>query len=125
MWMQITAGSVTGAFGKSARYWAEGMLDEGRRQFYHGRSDAEKRYPNLRRGRDLAAARIGELEAEHLVLTRPQGVLANTAPSSLPVPHAHFAGSEFAKATRQAEANLKLSLSPGSFAGGGASSNEG
>src|SRR5690606_29532618 len=30
VWMQLTAGSLTGAFGRNARYWAERMLDEGR-----------------------------------------------------------------------------------------------
>ena len=29
VWMQITAGSLSGAFGRNARYWAERMLDEG------------------------------------------------------------------------------------------------
>ena len=87
VWMQITAGSLTGAFGKTARYWAERMLDEGRVHILATDAhDTEKRYPNLRRGRDLAAARIRRSEAEHLVMTRPQGILANSAPSSLPVP---------------------------------------
>ena len=29
VWMQLTAGSLAGLFGRNARYWAERMLDEG------------------------------------------------------------------------------------------------
>jgi protein-tyrosine phosphatase len=29
VWMQVTAASLTGAFGRSAQYWANRMLDEG------------------------------------------------------------------------------------------------
>ncbi len=87
VWMQITAGSLDGAFGKSARYWAERMLDEGRVHILATDAhDTKHRPPNLRHGHDLVAARVGEGEAEHLVATRPRGVLTNVAPSSLPMP---------------------------------------
>jgi protein-tyrosine phosphatase len=87
VWMQITAGSLAGAFGKSAKYWAERMLDEGRVHILATDAhDTKRRPPNLRLGHDLAAARVGEGEAEHLVATRPRGVLANVAPSNLPTP---------------------------------------
>jgi protein-tyrosine phosphatase len=95
VWMQITAGSLTGAFGKTARYWAERMLDEGRVHILATDAhDTEKRSPNLGRGRDLAAARISIEEAHHLVVTRPAGVIANVAPSTLPMPHATNVSSE-------------------------------
>src|SRR5262245_66498371 len=29
VWMQVTAASLTGAFGRTAQYWANRMLDEG------------------------------------------------------------------------------------------------
>ena len=29
VWLQVTAGSLTGRFGKAARYWGERLLDEG------------------------------------------------------------------------------------------------
>jgi protein-tyrosine phosphatase len=87
VWMQITAGSVTGAFGRTARYWAERMLHEGRVHILATDAhDCERRPPKLSRGRDYAARRVGAQEAEHLVVTRPQGVIANALPSTLPMP---------------------------------------
>lgn len=87
VWMQITAGSVTGAFGRNARYWAERMLDEGRVHILATDAhDTVRRPPNLSAGRDAAAQRVGVGEAENLVLVRPRGVLANVPPSELPAP---------------------------------------
>jgi len=48
--------------------------------------DTHRRPPDLSRGRDAAAARVGIEEAEHLVLTRPLGVIENEAPANLPRP---------------------------------------
>jgi protein-tyrosine phosphatase len=85
VWMQITAGSLAGAFGRRPRYWSERLLDEG---YVHivatDAHDLNRRPPNLSQGRDLASKRVGEAEAEHLVQTRPRGVLANELPSNLP-----------------------------------------
>jgi protein-tyrosine phosphatase len=87
VWMQITAGSLAGAFGRDARYYGERMLDEG---YVHilatDAHDVNRRPPNLRRGRALAAKCVGDIEAEHLVVTRPRGVLLNDLPSNLPRP---------------------------------------
>ena len=84
-WMQITAGSLTGRFGRRPRYWAERMLDDG---IVHVlATDAHNlgnRAPRLAEGRDAAAERIGEDEATHLVLTRPQGILDDRPPGELP-----------------------------------------
>ena len=84
-WMQITAGSLTGRFGRRPRYWAERMLDDG---IVHVlATDAHNlgnRAPRLAEGRDAVAQRLGEDEATHMVLTRPQGVLDNTPPDQLP-----------------------------------------
>jgi len=86
-WVQITAGSLAGAFGRTARYWAEKMLDDG---YVHllatDAHDTVRRPSDLSRGKALAARRVGAEEAEHLVVTRPEGILANQAPSSLPLP---------------------------------------
>lgn len=87
VWMQITAGSLAGAFGREARYWSERMLDEGCVHVLatdaHG---VDRRPPDLGRGRELAARRIGEAGALDLVWTRPGGVLANAPPTELPAP---------------------------------------
>ena len=94
VWMQITAGSLTGAFGRNARYWGERMLDEG---YVHllatDAHDVNRRPPNLSQGRELAAKRVGDTEAQHLVVTRPRGVLFNDVPSNLPRPESAFASS--------------------------------
>lgn len=89
VWMQITAGSLLGGFGRGPRYWAERMLEEGRVHILA--SDAHgvgRRRPNLGRGREAAAKLVGEQEAEHLVYTRPLGILENRPPSELPTPSA-------------------------------------
>jgi len=87
VWNQITSGSLTGAFGRNAQYWAERMLEEGRVHILATDAhDPIRRVPDLSRGRDAAAERVGEREAQHLVLTRPRGVLENELPSNLPSP---------------------------------------
>ncbi len=100
-WMQITAGSLTGLFGRNARYWAERMLDEGCVHILASDAhDTSRRPPNLSKGRDLAATRVGEVEAQHLVVTRPKGILGNASPSDLPMPAA--ADSQAARAEEAA-----------------------
>ena len=77
-WMQVTAGSLTGRYGRRPRYWAERMLDEGLVHILA--TDAhhsEHRVPLLGEGRDAAAARLGADEATHLVQTRPECILYN------------------------------------------------
>jgi protein-tyrosine phosphatase len=87
VWMQITAGSFAGAFGRNALYWAERMLDEGCVHLIATDAhDAERRPPDLAAGRDLVAKRVGPEEAQRLVLTRPAGILEDHDPSSLPGP---------------------------------------
>jgi protein-tyrosine phosphatase len=87
VWIQLTAGSLAGAFGQKPRYWSERMLEEGIVHLLatdaHG---VDRRPPNLGHGRVLAAKRVGDAEAEHLVVTRPKGALMNLDPSSLPDP---------------------------------------
>jgi protein-tyrosine phosphatase len=91
VWMQITAGSLAGAFGRRARYWGERMLDEGCVHILATDAhDTHRRPPNLSQGRELAARRLGAVEAEHLVETRPMGVLSNAPPSELPIPNQYF-----------------------------------
>src|SRR5262249_14890916 len=87
VWMQITAGSLAGRFGRTAEYWGERMLEEDAVHIIATDAhDVTRRPPDLRRGRDLGAVRVGEQEAQHMVLTRPAGVLRNVAPQSLPTP---------------------------------------
>ncbi|MFO1433606.1 MAG: CpsB/CapC family capsule biosynthesis tyrosine phosphatase [Candidatus Competibacteraceae bacterium] len=84
VWMQVTAGSLTGRFGKSARYWGERLLDEGLVHILatdaHG---VERRPPILSEGFQVAESYLGAEEAVRLVKTRPQGILDNLEPSKL------------------------------------------
>jgi protein-tyrosine phosphatase len=84
-WMQITAGSTTGRFGRRPKYWAERMLDERLVDILATDSHhVHKRPPLLAEGRDAAARIVGDEEATHMVVTRPRGVLLDAAPNSLP-----------------------------------------
>ena len=76
VWMQITAGSLTGHFGPRPQYWAEKMLGLG--MVHILATDAHNltlRPPVLSRAYDLAKAAIGHEGAMHLVLTRPVNIL--------------------------------------------------
>jgi protein-tyrosine phosphatase len=104
VWAQVTSGSLSGIFGRNARYWAERMLDEGCVHLLATDAhDLDRRPPNLREGRELAAKRVGEAEAWHLVVTRPRGVLLNALPTQLPQPPA-VAGEPKAEAVASARA---------------------
>jgi protein-tyrosine phosphatase len=87
VWMQVTAGALTGAFGRRPRYWAERMLSEALVHILasdaHG---ARRRPPDLAEGRAAAAKWLGEEEAEQLVSLRPRAILENAAPSSVRAP---------------------------------------
>ena len=87
VWMQVTSGSLTGAFGRRSKYWAERMLSEGLVHILatdaHG---ARRRPPDLAEGRAAAAKRLGEEEAELLVSLRPRAILENAAPSAVRPP---------------------------------------
>lgn len=84
VWIQLTAGSLAGLFGRNARYWAERMLDEGCVHILATDAhDVSRRPPNLSLGQELASKRVGIDEATHMVVTRPLGILRNEPPSNL------------------------------------------
>lgn len=87
VWMQITAGSLTGGFGKRAQYWAEKMLNDGLVHILASDThNVTSRPPALGAGWEAACRIVGEDEAYHLVVTRPYGILNNSLPASLPLP---------------------------------------
>ena len=87
LWVQLTAGSLTGRFGPRPRYWAERMLDEGLCHILATDAhNTSSRAPLLAEARDVAAKRVGEQEAIELVLTRPRGVINDVDPTQLSVP---------------------------------------
>lgn len=84
-WMQITAGALTGRFGRRSRYWAERFTSEGHTMIVA--TDAhhpQRRPPLLAEGREAAAVLVGADEARHMVETRPAGIVANAAADTLP-----------------------------------------
>lgn len=117
VWMQVTAGSLTGVFGRGPLYWAEKMMKEGRVHILatdaHG---VGRRRPNLREGREVAAKWVGEEEANHLVVTRPRGVLSDESPSRLPPPGGAQAGVDFSETRRPTRARRAASRGPSSAA---------
>ncbi len=85
VWMQLTAGSLTGRFGKRSRYWAQRMLSEGLVSIIA--TDAHNvtsRPPLLAEAMAAAEKEVGLDEARHLVVTRPLGVLENAAADAVP-----------------------------------------
>ena len=86
-WMQLTAGSITGRFGKRTQYWAERMLDEG---IVHviatDAHNLRSRSPVLSEAVEAVSRRLGEEAANDMVLTRPLAVLENASPNTTPHP---------------------------------------
>lgn len=102
VWMQITAGSLLGSFGRSARYWSEKMLDQG--MIHIIATDAHNlhdRRPVLAEGRDAASRLVGKEEAQNLVVARPYGIIANKPATILPGPALSDASSKADYAERR------------------------
>lgn len=86
-WMQITAGALTGRFGRRVRYWGERFVGEGRAHLLA--TDAHhpvRRPPLLAEAREAAARLVGAEEAMHLVITRPAAILTDAPPASVSQP---------------------------------------
>ncbi len=87
-WMQLTAGAITGRFGKRARYWSDRFLGDGLVSVVASDAHNTKaRNPRM----DEAVQRLiecaGKDEARRMVLDRPQAVLDNLEPDAVaPVP---------------------------------------
>lgn len=85
VWMQVTAGALTGRFGRRVKYWGERFVGEGRCHIIA--TDAHhpaRRPPLLAEAREAAASLVGALEADHMVRVRPRAVLENRAPDAVP-----------------------------------------
>lgn len=109
VWMQVTAGSLAGRFGRDAKYWAERLLSDGAVHILATDAHApRKRPPELGRGRDLAARLVGEAEAVHLVSTRPAAILRNCEPNDVPPPAREKAWDAHERADHTSEAAARL-----------------
>ncbi|CAN5592158.1 N/A [soil metagenome] len=85
VWMQVTAGALTGRFGKRVTYWAERFVGEGMTHLLA--TDAHhpvRRPPLLAEARDCAERLLGAQEALHLVHTRADGIVRDLPPDALP-----------------------------------------
>jgi protein-tyrosine phosphatase len=85
VWMQITAGSLTGRFGARPKYWAEKMLAQG--MVHILASDAhntKSRPPLMSEALAIAQAEVGLDEANNLVLVRPVNILDDLPASAQP-----------------------------------------
>jgi len=108
-WMQVTAGALTGRFGRRVRYWGERFVGDGHCMVLA--TDAhhpERRPPLLAEAREAAAALVGREESGHMVHTRPQGVAENQPPEQLPL--ALHATVGFAPPKRAAEGQVLTRL---------------
>jgi protein-tyrosine phosphatase len=87
-WMQVTAGALTGVFGKRARYWGERFIGEGHTHLLA--TDAHstgRRLPRLTEGLEVARRLVGDTEANRLVAERPIAVLQNLSPQGFGLTH--------------------------------------
>lgn len=76
--LQVTAGSLTGDFGRTCQHYADRLLDEGRVDILA--SDAhntKSRPPRMSAARELVARRYGDKEAREMVMGRPLMILAD------------------------------------------------
>lgn len=76
--LQVTADSIIGAFGRTALYYSEKLIDEGRVDIIasdtHG---SVRRRPGLSQAVVAAVKRCGEDEVYNMVVKRPGDILAN------------------------------------------------
>jgi len=86
-WMQVTAGALTGMFGKRAQHWGERFVGEG---FTHIlATDAHstgRRLPRLSEGLAVVRRLVGDVEAQRMVVDRPIAVLENLSPRDFGLP---------------------------------------
>lgn len=82
--LQLTADSLTGAFGAAARQLCERILSEGRASFFA--SDAHGvswRKPVMSGARTIVAERFGQEAADQMFHNRPAAILADAEPSAV------------------------------------------
>ncbi|WP_020394917.1 tyrosine-protein phosphatase [Thiolinea disciformis] len=88
-WLQLTAGAITGHFGRTAKRFAERFLQDGYVHILATDSHGTDNRPAiLSEGKQAAIQWVGTTEAEHLVYTRPQAIINNVAPEQIVQPPA-------------------------------------
>lgn len=118
VWMQITAGSLAGRFGRRPKKWGYRMLEEGLVHILATDAhDPERRPPLLSEGWELARKVVGDDEAERLVLHRPFAILTDEAPGTVVLPAVGGAGGRGEYAYDSAE---RSAMGAPNFSGGDA-----
>jgi len=83
-WLQVTAGALTGRFGRRPKYWSQRLIDEGPVHIIASDAHSVNRRPPLLAEAQVAAARqVGQVEAWAMVRDRPRGVIENMAADQL------------------------------------------
>jgi protein-tyrosine phosphatase len=99
VWMQITAGSLTGRFGNRAQYWAQRMLSEGLVSIMATDAhDLTARPPKMSNAFKIVAQEVGAAEADNVIFHRPLCILQNANPEAVPALPAPRQGSKGIKA---------------------------
>lgn len=83
-WLQVTAGALTGRFGRRPQYWSKRLLDEG--PVHIIATDAHspgRRPPLLAEARLVAEAQVGAAESWAMVRDRPLAMLKNVSPEKI------------------------------------------
>jgi len=85
VWMQLTAGALTGRFGRRPHYWSRRMLAEGLVSFIATDAhNTKSRPPILSEAFSVAETEVGYGEAVHLVVTRPASILHDAPVEDVP-----------------------------------------
>lgn len=88
-WLQVTAGSLVGHFGRRARYWAERLVGEGWVSVLASDAhDVARRAPRLAEALPIAERLVGVSEARALLCARPAAVWDDVDPEQIKTPPA-------------------------------------
>ena len=86
-WLQLTGGALIGRFDPRAQGTAKRFLRDGVVHLLASDGhNLKNRTPELAAARAAAAELVGEAEAERLVCGRPQAILDNVDPATVPLP---------------------------------------
>lgn len=95
VWMQLTAGAITGGFGSRALYWSERMLDDGLVQIVATDAhDPVHRRPAWAEAVEVIRSLVGAEETEMLVHKRPFAILSDVSPGEVQMPISQIADKE-------------------------------
>lgn len=100
-WLQLTAGAISGEFGRNAKQCAERLLLDGVVHLIASDAHGIKQRQPVMSGGVAAAIRIigDETEVMRMVKDRPSAILNNAEPNSVPLANNALLAADFFKAT--------------------------